>query len=213
MSDQAESKGTDRTSTGTDAGHAQPAPSAEFIRAPTPQAALDTALTARLRGRILPDIHLPTLQRVHARLHSYTEGVAVVYIVPGDTKPAQPGSLPPDIAEHRGYANRLAAFTARRITVVCVTSAPLAYLDRVGSALEVGHMMFSDPELQIAAALGLPVLRDGATRSYPRMTLITKDGRITQVFYPIPNAEAAGNARQVMAFLARVETNRRRPRR
>jgi peroxiredoxin len=117
-----------------------------------------------------------------------------------------------DIAEHRGYANHLSGFTALRVSVVCVTSAPLAYLDRIGEALEVGYFMFSDPDLRIAAALGLPVLRDGETRRYPRITLIAKDGRIAQVFYPISDGEAARNAHQVMAWLARAETNKRRPR-
>jgi peroxiredoxin len=217
VTDQADSTGTDRGSTTSpaerDAGQSHFAQSADFIRAPTPQAAIGGKLTATLRGRTLPDIFLPTLQRVNARLLSQIEGVAVVYLIPGDGQLDQPETFSSDIAQHRGYVNQLSGFTARQVSVVSVTSAPLAYLDRIRTALEVGHFMFSDPDLQIAAALGLPVLRDGITRRYPRMTLITKDGRITQVFYPISDGEAAGNARQVMAWLVRAQTSNRRSRR
>jgi hypothetical protein len=49
----------------------------------------------------------------------------------------------------------------------------------------VTHPLLSDPELQIAGALGLPTFSEDAADWYCRLTLVAVSGRIVHAVYPI----------------------------
>jgi peroxiredoxin len=55
------------------------------------------------------------------------------------------------------------------------------------------YPVLSDPQLRLAAALGLPTFEFEGARLYKRITLVLEGGRIAHVFYPVfpPNENAA----------------------
>lgn len=59
--------------------------------------------------------------------------------------------------------------------------------------------LLSDPELRLAAALGLPTFTAGGLVLYRRITLVAEAGKVVNVFYPVFPPE--GNARDVVAWL------------
>lgn len=159
-------------------------------------------IIARLVNRTLPDVELPDVRARRETLQTYAAGRAVIYFVPGDQDEAYEDGRPtPDTAQHRGYVNRKVTFEAMRVTVISVSSQPMSTLLGVGSYFDFSHFMLSDPDLTIADALDLPTKRDGDTRYYRRLTLVTDDLRIVKVFYPVPYGGASGNAKQVMAWM------------
>lgn len=62
--------------------------------------------------------------------------------------------------------------------------------------------LVSDPELSLAANLGLPTIEIGGTRVYDHLTLVAYEGEVTKVFYPL--RDTARDAEVVMAWLGEV---------
>jgi len=74
------------------------------------------------------------------------------------------------------------------------------YQAEVVGRLHLPFAMISDEQLQLADALTLPTFTAGGQdRLYSRLTLVVRDARIEQVFYPVfpPNTHAQG----VLAWL------------
>lgn len=160
-------------------------------------------LTASLKGVVLPDVELETAKRMRLRLLAHIEGRAVLYFVPGYGNKCQAGIPPtPDALQHLGFADRIDAFAARRVKVVCISSQSLDSLRNVGDQFPQSAFMFSDPELRVGKAVGLPISRGADGDCYERLTLLTEHKRIVRVLYPIAHGEAAGNARQVLTHMA-----------
>jgi peroxiredoxin len=70
--------------------------------------------------------------------------------------------------------------------------------------------LISDPELKLAAALGLPTFAAGGRSFYRRLCLVAEEGAIVKVFDPIAALER--NAAEVVAWLESrtpVEASRR----
>ena len=70
--------------------------------------------------------------------------------------------------------------------------------------------LISDPELKLAAALGLPTFAAGGRSFYRRLCLVAEEGVIVKVFDPIAALER--NAAEVVAWLESrtpVEASRR----
>jgi peroxiredoxin len=59
--------------------------------------------------------------------------------------------------------------------------------------VQLPYAILSDPELELAAALGLPTFEVAGMKLYKRLTLIARVGRIVHVFYPVfpPDRHAA----------------------
>lgn len=159
-------------------------------------------LITRLHRQRLPDVELSAVQAMRQPLSDHLYGRVVIYFVPGDKdEPYEDGRPTSDTSQHRGYVKRLDAFKAMCVRIICVSSQPMVTLQRVDRYFGSSHLMLSDPELQIGEALDLPTITDGDTRRYRRITLVTNGERIERVFYPVANADAAGNARQVMTWM------------
>ncbi len=60
-------------------------------------------------------------------------------------------------------------------------------------ANRVCHELWSDPDLTLAHALGLPTSTDDGVERYQRLTLVVAGGRIETVFFPVeaPQRSAA----------------------
>lgn len=55
------------------------------------------------------------------------------------------------------------------------------------SASRLSQPLASDPTLRLDELLRLPTLRLGAEQLYERLTILIVAGKITRVFYPVPN--------------------------
>jgi peroxiredoxin len=193
-----ESAATPETSASGEAGHVARNP----LRVQMREAEEAKRLTARLVGLRLPDVTLTTSKSMRLPLLSHVSGRVAIYFVPGDKEgPYENGRPTPDSGQHRGFVNRLGSFATMGVTIMCVSNQPLSAVQRVGHYFDFSHFMFSDPELLVAEALDLPTTQKGETRYYRRLTLVTNGGRIEKVFYPISDGDAAGNARQIKAWM------------
>jgi peroxiredoxin len=159
-------------------------------------------LHAELRDRELPCLELTTADSMRLPLQAHISGIVVMYFLPGETGEAASIDEHPtlDAAQHSGYVKYYDAFRALEVKVFSVSSQPVDDLARMRAAVDATHLMFSDPELLIGQALGLPI--DGSTPPrYRRMTLIADGGRIKAAI-PTKDSEAAESARQALIWLA-----------
>jgi len=74
-------------------------------------------------------------------------------------------------------------------------------LRRIGSYLELRHVMFSDPELLVAGALALPTEQDADRRVHRRVVIVVVGGRIERTFGSLVGSDVAGSAHQVLTWL------------
>lgn len=161
-------------------------------------------LSARLRMQELPDIELSASDSMRVPLRAHTAGLVAVYFVPGEQDGVAwvDGHPTVDAAQHRGYVNREAAFAELKVRVFCVSAQPVEHLKRMKDELDAKHLMFSDPEMLMADALGLPALPDGVGNTcYRRLAVVADGGRIRGVFPVFQDCEAAASARQVLTWL------------
>jgi peroxiredoxin len=140
---------------------------------------------------------------VQAIIASLQQGRAVIYLVPGggdnDTDDGEPSE---DTIEHRGYYNNRYDFQAQSVSIVGVSSQPDDVLTCLDRRLGLSQALLSDPELLLAKALDLPTVDVGGERRYGRLTLVTNNGRIVKVFYPV--VSAARNATHVIGWMRTV---------
>jgi peroxiredoxin len=158
-------------------------------------------LAARLQGQELPDIEVMVAShRARIPLLRHLAGLTVLYFVPGENDGnAWIGGIPtPDASQHRGYVRRHDEFGALGARVMGVASQPQPHLLRIGRYLGTDHLLLSDPELQLARALDLPTDEHGL---YRRIVLVANRTRIARMFPALDDSEAAGSARQVLAWL------------
>jgi peroxiredoxin len=96
----------------------------------------------------------------------------------------------PEACDFRDHHADLRAAGAQ--TVFGVSSQETEYQREVVERLQLPFSMLSDPDLTLAAALGLPTFVSERHRLYRRLTLIVGDARIEHVFYPVfpPNEHA-----------------------
>jgi peroxiredoxin len=157
---------------------------------------------AGLRGRRLPDVELTTSDSMCLPLRAHISALVVFYFVAGESDAAWvDGRLTPDASQHLGYASCLDAFQKMGVRVFGVSCQPAEILKRIVRSLEITHIVFSDPDLVLAQALGMPTVRDGDTRRYRRTALVVHGGLIHKALGPLSDSEAAGNARQVLAWM------------
>jgi len=162
-----------------------------------------------LEGRPLPDLELPATTGEPANLGTIgSEGTAVLFIYPRTGRPGEP--LPPGwdlIPGARGCTPQSCAFrdlhgelAALGVPVFGLSAQSpddqLEFAERV----HLPFAVLSDPQLELAGALGLPTFEVAGMRLYNRVTLVVRDGAIAKVFYPVFPPDR--NAAQVLAWLA-----------
>jgi peroxiredoxin len=159
-------------------------------------------LKRALVGLTLPSVSLTAIDGDPIDLAGIAFGWVVYYFYPGTGTPPAHGADGPaeDIAEHRAYRDRQSEFEARRMRTVGVSSQAVNAQLRTALANDIGrHSLLSDPELLLADELGLPTFDLDEKRWYRRLTLLTLDRRIEQVFFPV--SSGARNPSQVLAWL------------
>jgi peroxiredoxin len=169
----------------------------------------DDGAADHLPGEELPDLSLPSTAGtdINLRQAASDAGTLVLYIYPRTGKPGEP-LLPgwDDIPGARGCTPESCAFRdlsadIERLgaRVHGLSAQSLADQHEFAERVQLPYAILSDPELELAAALGLPTFEVAGMKLYKRLTLIARAGRIAHVFYPVfpPDRHAA----DVLAWL------------
>jgi peroxiredoxin len=158
------------------------------------------------RGRRMPDLDLPTTA---GRSVSFarTAGLAIVYCYPWTGRPGLPnppnwddipgahGSTP----EAEGFRDLYAGFRQVGAAVYGLSTQPTGYQRELAGRLGLPFELVSDEGFAFQRALSLPTFETGGVTYLQRLTFALRDGRIEQVFYPVPLP--AAHAREVCAWL------------
>jgi peroxiredoxin len=162
----------------------------------------ERARVQRLIGQALPDVDLERSGDLCRDSDIVSECYVAYYFYPGSRVPSGTGRESPaaDRAQHRAFAVYAAQLATEHVRVVGVsTETPNeAYATR--NAHRVSHDLFSDPQFELAHALGLPTFYDAALgHRYRRLLLLTKAKTIEWVSYPLE--DPAAGPRQILTWL------------
>ncbi|HEX5853520.1 MAG TPA: redoxin domain-containing protein [Solirubrobacteraceae bacterium] len=154
-----------------------------------------------LVGQRLPAVCLQDFNGDPVDLERIAVGWVVYYFYPGTTDPVADGRDGPteDASQHRAFSTHQDAFGERHVRTIGVSSQ--RQREQLNTVVEhrISHGMLVDPSLILAHKLELPTFELGERRWYRRLTLITQDRIVRQVFYPL--ASAARNPEQIFAWL------------
>jgi peroxiredoxin len=163
---------------------------------PTP---VDDGACDHLRGLSLPSLCLLSTQAKQVDL-SAIPGYVVIYCYPMTGKPGIP--LPDgwdEIPGARGCTPQSCSFrdsyqelTDLGVQVFGLSIQDTEYQMEAKDRLHLPFELLSDRNLSFATTLKLPILTIGERQFIKRVTLISQDGRIVKVFYPVfpPNQNA-----------------------
>jgi peroxiredoxin len=170
----------------------------------------DDGACDHLMGRMLPQLTLGSSQGL-VSLRALSLGRLVLYVYPRTGRPDRPtpagwDAVPgargctPQSCAFRDHAAELAALGA---AVAGFSAQPLEEQLEFAERNHMPYPVIADPELKLAAALGLPTFEFEGTMLYKRVTLVIEACAVSKVFYPVfPPDE---NASDVLAWLRGAE--------
>jgi peroxiredoxin len=147
-------------------------------------------VAARLVGRRFPMVKM---ENWHWRgwVQEMTRGCLYVY-PGGGSSPVDPVE---DVALHRAFREHCKGVEVRGVS----TRAARLQLHSVAE-YELEHDLYSDDELRLAKALGLPTFRAEGQWFYERLIAVVDARRITRVFYPVDDVNCATQALAWLRF-------------
>jgi peroxiredoxin len=167
----------------------------------------DDGACDHLEGTKMPDVTLFATDGSEMSLRR--GGLAVFYVYP---KSGRPGVDPPpewnETPGMRGCTPQSCAFRDHHAELVelgaevfGVSTQTSAEQQEFAGRLELPYPLLSDEDGLLGRELGLPLVDvTDRLRVYRRVTLVTRDGVIRRVFYPVFPPDA--NAAEVVAWLA-----------
>jgi hypothetical protein len=138
-------------------------------------------VAARLVGRALPSVRME-IPGGWVWVHGITRGCLYLYRGGGGS-PDDPAD---DVALHQAFRDHCRGLEVRGVS----THAARLQLHSIAE-YELEHRLYSDGELGLAKALGLPTFRSGDRWFYERLVAIVDAGRIVRVIYPVDDAGCA----------------------
>jgi peroxiredoxin len=106
-------------------------------------------------------------------------------------------------AQSCAFRDRHDRFVAFDATVVGLSVQTPEEQAAFAARVALPFRLLSDPELRVAAALGLPTFRAGERAFYERITVVAEEGRIVSVFHPVVSPER--NPEDVLAWFGACE--------
>jgi peroxiredoxin len=143
-------------------------------------------IARRLVGKRLPPASFDRYQAPPLTLREVGDHLAI-YLYPGCVCSPEDGYESPgrDAATHRAFIYHRQDLNKLGFTPVGISSHSAELQRSAADSTGVTHPLLSDPELQIAGALGLPTFSEDAADWYCRLTLVAVSGRIVHAVYPI----------------------------
>jgi peroxiredoxin len=154
-----------------------------------------------LIGQPIPAVCVQDFNGDPVEMERIAIGWVVYYFYPGTDDPAADGRDGPaeDASQHRAFITHQDAFAERQVRVFGVSSQTQREQRSTVVANRISHGMLIDPTLLLAHKLELPTFEFGGRSWYRRLTLVTHERIIRQVFYPV--ASGARNPEQIFAWL------------
>jgi len=114
----------------------------------------------------------------------------VIYTYPGcDSAPGDGEQTAlMDEEQHRAFGQHQQRLEARGFIPIGVSSQPRTGQQRALIINRLSHRLLSDPDFELADALGLPTFTREGERFYQRLVLVASGGVIRRVFFPVSNA-------------------------
>ncbi len=143
-------------------------------------------IARRLVGKRLPPASFDRYKEPPLTLREVGDHLAV-YFYPGCVCSPEDGYESPwrDAATHRAFIYHRHDLDKLGFTPVGISSHSAELQRSAADSTCITHALLSDPELQIAEALGLPTFNADAADWYCRLTLVAVAGRIVHAVYPI----------------------------
>ena len=173
---------------------------------------VDDGACDHLLGLKLPHLRLASTAGREVDVCALGPGRTVLYCyprtgVPGEALPEGWNAIPgargctPQACAFRDHASELAALG---VTLFDIGTQSTAYQREMAERLHLPFEILSDANLAFANALRLPTFEVAGMHLIKRLTLITRDGVIEHVFYPVfPPDE---HASEVVQWLERNPT-------
>jgi peroxiredoxin len=169
---------------------------------------LDDCAANQLAGARLPSIALPSTKGTAINLATLS-GRSLLIIYPWTGRPGQPnppnwddipgahGSTP----ELEGFRDRHAEFARLGLRLFGLSRQTTGYQRELAERLALPFPILSEAEGRLSAELDLPTFATGGETYLRRLTLLSRDGKIERVFYPIP--DPAGHAADILRWVER----------
>ena len=167
----------------------------------------DDGACAHLPGKEMPGLSLATTAGRTVRLDEQSQSRTVFFFYPRSGRPgvAVPASWD-RIPGARGctphscaYRDHYAEFRDLKTAVFGVSSQDTAYQQEFARRTHLPYEILSDAEFRLTDALRLPTFVFEGARLIKRLALVTEQGRIVRVFYPVFPPDK--NAETVLAWL------------
>jgi peroxiredoxin len=168
---------------------------------------VDDGGARHLNGMAIPDLALPSTSNRLVNLSKVSAPRLVIYCYPMTGRPDR--KLPEgwdDIPGARGCTPETCGFRDHHkdlaklhTEVFGVSTQETAYQQEMVKRLEVPFEVLSDEHFAFTKALRLPTFTAGGMTLIKRLTLIARNGRIEQVFYPVFPPDK--HAEEVIAWL------------
>jgi len=156
----------------------------------------------------MPAVSLPSTLGGRVKLaEASRSGTTVFFFYPRSGRPDEP-PIPgwDDIPGARGctsqscaFRDHFSVFEARGVRVFGVSAQDTEYQREFADRTKLPYPLLSDSDFVLTEALGLPTFEAGDMRLIRRLTLVTSDGRIEKVFYPVFPPDK--NAEEVLGYL------------
>ncbi len=185
----------------------KPARQTDFPLPPGLPVPANDGAVAHLMGAAVPHISLRSTAGRMVDLAQLNAARTIIYCYPMTGVPGKP--LPPGwdlIPGARGCTPQTCGFRDHfdelrdlKTEVFGMSAQSTEYQLEMATRLQLPFEILSDADLELSNALRLPTFEVEGTRLVKRLTLVIRDGRIEQVFYPVfpPNE----SAEQVLSWL------------
>jgi len=167
----------------------------------------DDGAARHLKGMALPDLELPSTSNRRVNLSKVVAPRVVIYAYPMTGRPDR--QLPQgwdDIPGARGCTPETCGFRDHhkdlaklQTEVFGLSTQDTPYQQEMVKRLEVPFEVLSDEHMEFARALKLPTFTVEGMTLLKRLTLVARNGRIEQVFYPVFPPDT--HAEEVIAWL------------
>jgi peroxiredoxin len=163
-----------------------------MITWPYPAPVDDGGAAHLIAGVALPDVSLPSTTGVAVNLRN-VPGRAVIFIYPWtgraglpnppdwDTIPGAHGSTP----QAEGFRDCFSEFQARGVSLFGLSSQTTHHQAELAERLNLPFPILSDADFKLADALRVPRFETGGVTYLKRLTLLTGNGLIERVIYPV----------------------------
>ena len=170
-------------------------------------APIDDGAANHLVGSEIPRVRLRSTKGQAVDVADLTADRSVLFVYPRMGRPGE--ELPPNwdatpgargcTPQNCAFRDRYQAFEEAGYQVAGVSSQSSEDQAEAIARLHLPFQLLSDPDLELAKEMALPTFEIAGMTLYRRLTMVTEEGKIRKVYYPVFPPQH--NAEEVLAWL------------